>query len=370
MSNYNSLLLTSKDRDKWNELVENSDIKDVYHTWEYCSIYEKDYHNVAINNNLCGDACLFFHGNDQEYIIFPFLKRNLIKLGFYENLKSKFGEVFDVVSPYGYSGPIGKNIHFELLKSFLAALNQFYIKEKIVTEFVRLHPLLKNHEFMQEHLEVTKRNKIVYLDFSPNYSQIISDMNKKTRNSIRKSEKCNLILKRSESIEDLKEFTNLYLNRMEEKNTHAYYFLPLDFFKETKEKLKENLFLLTVKLNDRMIAGALFMQKFGFLHYHFSGSDSNYKNLNPTNLILTNAIKIGKENNLQNFLLGGGTSSSEQDQLLKFKKGFSESTADFYTYSRIIIPNLYKAICEYKANYDLNKGLVLDNLNYFPQYRG
>ena len=363
MSDYEFAVLKSQNKEKWNELVENADTKDVYYTQEYCSIYEQDYDLDEINNNFCGEANLFFYGNDEEYIIMPFIKRKISRLPFFSYKE----EIYDIISPYGYTGPIGKNLNKGLIVSFLEESDKYCKKNNIVAEFVRFNPLLKNQEIIQNELDILERNRTVYIELSLDKNMILSNMDRKTRNLIKKAEKNGICVEFGRR-EDLKKFTEIYLHRMKEKNTNKMYLFPIKFFEKTLDNLKENAFLLIAKYKGEIIAGSLFLHKYRKLHYHFSGTDPKYRNLNPTNLIIYKAALWGREHGLKIFHLGGGNSANKNDPLFHFKSGFSNTFSIFCTANRIHNPELYTMICDMKNKYDSGKGII-KKPGFFPEYR-
>lgn len=367
MLNCESFIIGTKEKKKWLELVDNSDIKDIYHTPEYCSIYEEDYGLKEINNNFCGEARLFFYGNDEEYVILPFIKRKINNLDFVGNHFNK--EIYDITSPYGYVGPIWKNVNATLIKSFLMAFNKYCKENDIITEFIRFNPLLKNHEIVRDNIKITKRNETVYIDLNQNSNAILKNMNKKTRNLIRKAEKRGVKIKISTCKEDLKEFTKVYLDRMSQLNTTKMYFFPFKFFENTLEKLKRDASLFIAKLNNKIIAGSLVIYRYGLVHYHFSGVNREFRNLDPTNLLIYRVIIWAKLRGLKTLHLGGGHSLNKDDSLFHFKAGFSKTFSTFYTANKIHNLKNYEEICNLKNMYDNKRGLKIDKTGYFPAYR-
>ena len=61
------------------------------------------------------------------------------------------------------------------------------------------------------------------------------------------------------------------------------------------------------------------------MSYHLSGSDVEYRNLAPSNLLLYKAALWGYEQGFKTFHLGGGIGSGE-DNLYKFKAGFNKKS--------------------------------------------
>jgi perosamine synthetase len=381
---YKQRILTLKDRKEWSRLVDATNEPDVYFTPEYASIYEEDYGKDA-NESFCGESLLFFFGNDDEYILYPFVRRSINDLPFLkESGKSeeKSKEAYDIISHYGYSGPIIKikeskneDDKKRLVKGFMESFREYCRKKSIITEFVRFHPLLKNDELFREFVSLDARNETVFVDLTKDIGTLSAELNKKTRNSIKKAEKNNVKIEISSKKDYIKTFTKIYNNTMERNKASSKYFLPNKFFDKTASELRDNLLLFVAKKDNKIISGALFMQKYGLMHYHFSGTDNDYSSLAPNDLILWKAIQWGKEHNCRKLHLGGGVSND--DSLFKFKAGFSKDRSRFYSASIIHDKGRYDELCKLKDSYETRirmksgEQMTKDDLKsgFFPNYR-
>ena len=360
---YSSKVLTTKDSEEWTRILEKTQTPDVYFTPEYSKTYEDSYSD-EIDQDFCGQSILFFYGNEEEFIIIPTLKRQLNKLPF---LKDSQIKAFDTSSPYGYNGPLihcpDKKNKNKLVQEFLTNYKQFCQENKIATEFIRFHPLLENHNLLKN---TDKRNQTVWIDLTKDEDQLLKEMNKKTRNLIKKAKKSGIEIKQSKSKEDLKKFTELYLETMERAGATKKYLFPYKFYENTFDNLKENISLFTANYQGKIIVASLFMHGYGFLHYHFSGSDKNYLNLAPNQLLLWEVAKWGKKQGFNRFHLGGGLSSDPKDKLFHFKSGFSSTTSRFYTAGITHDKKLYQELCELRKKRSENQE---KNPDFFPFYR-
>jgi len=84
-------------REKWLEFLNRIDLKDIYFTPEYCHLYEK---------NGEGKAQLIIYEEGNQFIYYPFLLREINEIQDIKHLESKYGEMYDIITPYGYGGPI------------------------------------------------------------------------------------------------------------------------------------------------------------------------------------------------------------------------------------------------------------------------
>jgi lipid II:glycine glycyltransferase (peptidoglycan interpeptide bridge formation enzyme) len=360
---YSSKVLTTKESEEWTRILEKAQTPDVYFTPEYSKIYEDSY-GEEIDQDFCGQSMLFFYGNEEEFIIIPTIKRQLNKLHFLKN--SSLG-AFDTASPYGYSGPLmhcpNKKNQQKLLQNFLTNYKQFCKENKIATEFIRFHPLLENHNLLEN---TDKRNQTIWIDLTKNEDQLLKEMNKKTRNLMRKAKNAGIEIKLSKSKEDLKKFSELYLETMKRAEATKKYLFPYKFYENTFDNLNENISLFTANYQGKIIAASLFMHRYGFLHYHFSGTDKDYLHLAPNQLLLWEVAKWGKKQGFNKFHLGGGLSSDQKDKLFHFKSGFSNTTSRFYTAGLTHDEELYQKLCKLRKKHSENQEI---NPDFFPFYR-
>lgn len=307
---------------------------DVYYLKEYGEVWA-DYEKA--------DFELFEYKEGSNSVIYPVLKRKI---------DDKW---CDITSPYGYSGPFANSQDKSFYQEFRQAFNLYCQKNHVVSEFIRFHPLLKNHSVAQGIIPTRKRGQTVWIDLSKSEDQLFSDLRKTHRNIIRKAQHSNLSIKleKSEKIDD---FYRLYVDTMKRKKAINYYLFSEKFFKDHFNKLNNNIFWLGAYYQDKPVAGAVFLKSANFLHYYFSGSDSQYLSLSPGTLILWEAIKIGKKLGLHKFHLGGGI----DDKLFFYKTGFSDNLADFYTGEVIHNRKIYNLLTRKNGT---PKG------NYFPLYR-
>ncbi len=364
-------LLETKDKSDWTRIIDRLPNPDIYFTPEYAQIYEESY-SPDIDESFCGKSYLCFYGDESKYLVYPLIKRVINELPF---LKGANGlpTLYDVISPYGYSGPIFYGCEgqaaIKLLQDFFSNWDKYCKENGIVTEFIRFHPLLKNYEIFKEVRHVDERNQTVYLNLSMTEEELLGSLNKKTRNLMRKAEKNNVRVEITNDSIAMQEFTRLYLDTMQHNQAGAKYLFPLRFFQNSKEFLGGNISLFIARYEEKIISAALMMQKYNYMHYHFSGSDRNYLNFAPNNLLLWKAILWGKSKGYKIFHLGGGLSLSESDSLFHFKAGFSKNLSRFYTARIIHDEHLYDDLCSRRNSYDKKHEKTPGEVDFFPYYR-
>lgn len=323
---------------------------DIYFLSKYGKIYER---------NGEGQLEEFKMKSINGDVTYMFLKRDI-------NLKSD-KKFYDIITPYGYGGPVFNVYSGKLLEDLVSDFKdkfELYCKENnIVSEFIRFHPLVCNHEEMNNYMEVCNIRNTICLDLNSE-EDIWNNISSKCRNMIRKAEKNNVSIEIGNSKEDLDIFYNLYIDTMKKNNALDYYLFDYDFFKNTMELLRGNITIFKAIYEDKVISAALIMYYGDYMHYHFSGSDIDYCKLAANNLLLYRAAIWGYNQGFKYFHLGGGYSGNE-DSLFKFKKSFYKGDIkDFYIGKKIHNIDLYNKLV------DMAKSDRRINENYFPLYRG
>ena len=194
-------------------------------------------------------------------------------------------------------------------------------EEYIVDNFVRYHPVLANAVSMKDCSEVIDLGKTVAMDLTSE-NVIWKNIDSKNRNMIRKAEKNGIVIKHGQGIELFDDFIQIYNATMDKDHAEEYYYFKPEFYKSIHDDLKDNYEMFWAEYEGKIIAMSIMIFANGRLNYHLSGSDLQYRNLAPSNLLLYKAALWGCEQGMKTFHLGGGV-GSEEDSLFKFKIAFN-----------------------------------------------
>lgn len=305
-----------------------------------------------------GEPLLFFYEGNNVRGINVVMKRDIAEDKNFRN-KLLSGRYYDFATPYGYGGWI---IEGDNLDELFTSYEKWCMENGIVSEFVRFHPILKNHEYLLNRYDVLGLGNTVSLDLtSPEI--IWENITSKNRNVIRKAQKNGIEIRIGKSAELYEIFREIYNFTMDKDNADKYYYFSPEFYDSIRVDLDKNAQIFCAVLNEKVIAAAIMLIANGRMNYHLSGSIREYSNLAPTNLILYEAALWGCENGCKTLYLGGGVGSAE-DGLFKFKKSFyrKDDLPRFYIGKKVINKEKY------------NELLILrDDLlesGFFPQYRG
>ena len=331
----------------WDVTVRSFAEHDVY----YLSGYVKAFH---IHGD--GDPYLLYYEDNGLRAIYVYMRRKTVLEG-----------VFDSVTPYGYGGVLFEGDTSEAnLQAFWAAYLKKMDEEHIVDSFVRYHPVLKNAVPMKAVSNVVDLGKTVAFDLtSPDviWDNIIS----KNRNMIRKAEKNGITIEHGKGMDLLDKFTEIYNATMDKDHAEEYYYFKRPFYESIDCDLQGNYEMFYAMYEGRPIAMSIMIFANGRLNYHLSGSDIEYRNLAPSNLLLYKAALWGYEQGCKTFHLGGGVGSGE-DNLYKFKAAFNKnSDYQFSIGKEIFDQEKYDELVALRAQQDPNFNL---ESKFFPLYRG
>ncbi|MFC2136423.1 GNAT family N-acetyltransferase, partial [Bacteroidota bacterium] len=337
-------------------LFNNCVLKDVHLHPDYLLVFQK----------FSGQKGLyFFYGDEKNYILVPYFKR-LVQL--HENSSEE--EYFDLVSPWYYGGPThnisDKKLLKEMFSEFQEQLSGYCKNNNIITEFQRFNPLLKNHELYSDLLNVFYNRDIVYVDLSKKLDKIQEEYSRHTRKNIKKAARNNLKIIQDESNEGIKTFIKIYVQSMKKRNAPEFYYFNEDFFLNLFYYFKDNIKLFHVKYKDRIICSSIELGKYGIIHDFLRGTDSDFLEVRPNDILLDEVIKWSKSAGNNYFSIGGGASVSADDSIFRFKKSFSADSTGFYIFKKIHNKELYQKICELSGK--KTNELKFQESDFFPEY--
>lgn len=344
---------TLEKREKWDEIVKSFSQYDVYYLSGYVRAFE-------INGD--GQAMLIYYENEEKSTraINVIMKRDI---GTFEPLKQYIGrgELFDIVTPYGYGGFIVEGTDTQSLKD---EYENFCKENYIVCEFVRFHPMLSNWQSVENIYDVIHLGHTVYMDTSS--EEIIwQNLSSKNRNMIRKAQKEGLEVFWSRDSKIIEPFMEIYNATMDKDQASEYYYFDKDFYNSILHDLKHNAMWFYAVKDGEIAAISIFMFCNGQMHYHLSASRREYSKLAPTNLLLYEAAVWAFKNGYKSLHMGGGVGSG-QDSLYKFKKAFNRGDdVEFCIGKKIFDEETYQKLMDFR----MKENEFEKDSHYFPIYR-
>ena len=330
----------------WDSTVRSFSEYDVY----YLSGYVKAFY---VHGD--GDPYLLYYEGNGMRAIYVFMRRTTAIEG-----------VFDSITPYGYGGVLFEGDTSESnLQAFWKEYLSLMEQEHIVDNFVRYQPVVKNAVPMKSISNVIDLGKTIAMDLTS--PEVIWDnIHSKNRNMIRKAEKNGITIEHGKGMDLFDKFIGIYNATMDKDHAEEYYYFKRPFYESIHNDLCDNYELFYAKLEDKIIAMSIMIYANGRLNYHLSGSDIEYRNLAPSNLLLYKAALWGCEKGMKTFHLGGGVGSGE-DNLYKFKAAFNKvSDYQFSIGKQIFDQEKYDDLVNYRRASD---PYFDDTSSFFPVYR-
>ncbi|WKA57042.1 GNAT family N-acetyltransferase [Planococcus shenhongbingii] len=273
---------------------------------------------------------------------------------------------YDLVTPYGYGGPqilkCEKGRISDLINAFEAAFQQYCTEQRIVSEFIRFHPVLNNAEDFHTCYDVTQLRCTVGTNLKDYEQPVEMEFSKSARKNIRQALKAGVEYRVTMNPKDLTEFKKIYYATMERNHADMYYFFGDEYFKNLILLLGKNVLLVEVLYEGRVIGAGLNFVYENFVHTHLSGTLSEFHCFSPASILNYALALWGKQHGIDLIHGGGGRTNSPEDNLYIFKKQFGRQTAfKFYTGRKIWDEKIYQELC---ACLD-----VKEETEFFPAYR-
>lgn len=323
---------------------------DIYYEPSYGELYEK------IENGKCE---IFEYKNQYGVVYHMFIKREI---------ETKVDDTvwYDLITPYGYGGPIikecKKDHRTELIKEFEREFTKYCKKNRVVSEFIRFHPILENANDFKNMYDVSYIRNTVGTNLADFDDPFQSEFSKSCRKSVRRGLKAGVTYRIIESPNDIKDFKKIYYSTMDRNEASDYYYFEDNYFEECLDKFKDHVILVEAVYEGKVIAAGFYFVYRDIIHAHISGTLTDYLYLSPAYIIKYATVMWGKSKNLSLIHYGGGISNSDDDPLYKFKRKFGKNTEfKFYIGKKIWNEEIYQKLCKIKG--------IGDSIDYFPAYR-
>ena len=275
-------------------------------------------------------ALLFRYTRESAIWIQPIILRAIKHVG-QQSLDKAWS---DLETPYGYGGPYATTGDPVFHADAHAAFSDWSREHGVVTEFVRFHPLLENHQNCPSNVLITEDRETA----SINLGLIDDDLfcfNQKSRNMIRRAIKEGVGIEAIDPATGFDRFVDLYRRTMERLGAGGYYLFDPLYFQRLAKLVGQSGFLLAAVKDGRWLAAAVFIRGKRFLHYHLGANEAENRVPGAANLIIAQAAKLGGEEGLLRLHLGGGRTRSKEDALWRFKLSMCTDTHCFRTGRRV-----------------------------------
>lgn len=264
---------------------------------------------------------------------------------------------FDVVTPYGYGGPVAVGPD-PPLEGFAAAYAAWCRDRGVVSTFAVLHPLYASHRHADAlGLRTSPLGGTVAWDLAP--QDLAAGMHRHHRRLVRRADAAGMRASVERAPRDLGTFVAIYEATMRRAAATPFYFFNDAYWGE----LAANVPLVRVDVHDRdgvLAASALGMGEPPWLHYHLGAAADAARGTGASHLALLTLARYGREHGYERLHLGGGV-GGRADSLREYKLRFAPDG--------LIASHVGKAVHDAAAYARLSGTPDSDREGFFPAYR-
>lgn len=335
---------------------------DVYHLPEYVYL-------ESLRTKTTPEAIVI---KEEEKVFFvPYLLRKVNHTCRHDSPEK---ELLDAVSPYGYPGLLLSSSALESPKFIKAAMEQFVSQlrsKNICSAFLRLHPIINDgYEklFPAAICQITGETISVNLKLSS--EEIWRQTKPGHRNKINRCKRRQFKVEIVNFKNYLHEFREIYKETMDRLGASDDYYFNEFYFSYLAEELADKIHLAIVKSKDNEIGCAgLFTECNGIVQYHLGGTRNNHLKEAPSKLMFDYVRYWAKERGNEYLHLGGGLGGSKDDNLFRFKAGFSKQRHTYLTIRLITEEKKYLELTASQAKtLSVSPNKLLES-GFFPAYR-
>lgn len=317
---------------------------------------------------------LFETYNKQQALYFYYTARGgEFLMAFFERVLPDFGTgVYkDILSPWYYGGPLHtfKNISEAQneFPKFLQEIDSYCLANNIISQFQRFNPALQNQALYTGDPGLLWNRKVVSIDLTKDLDTIRGEYDYKVRKNLRRSEKEGFRIFRGVTPETIEYFKKVYIASMDRKTAGKFYYFDEKFYTDLFAQFPEEAQLFTVYKGEEVAASSLVLGNGTILHDYLRAAYPQFMAMRPNDLVVDAIVEWAKSAGYEQYSLGGGHSTKEDDSLLGFKKSFSPTTKDFYVYKKVHNHEAYARRC--KADGKNESEPLFEKADFFPEYK-
>ena len=254
----------------------------------------------------------------------------------------------DAASPYGYPGPLlteaGMADPAFVTASGKAAFD-LLAEMGCCSAFIRSHPLLPQAaDLFAGNGAYHDVGPTVWIDLEEPACDRWSNLDPKIRGTIRRTYRDNFQVRVDEGWDSLATFSEIYASTMDRVHATESYYFDYDYFKELHDALGDKVHLFVVSQFGAVVGAGLFTEVGGTVQYHLSGTHK-IKGRSPSAVLLDHASDWAAERGNRVLHLGGGLGGAD-DNLLRFKAGFSKQRGRYSVWHLVIDEKVFDLACQ------------------------
>ncbi|SDT50077.1 GNAT family N-acetyltransferase [Actinoplanes derwentensis] len=325
---------------EWKETLQHVG-HDMYHVPDY----------VVLDARLYGGTPAAFHyEREGRRLLVPLILRDIPDSDFK-----------DAISPYGYPGPVCSTSSLPFWEEACSAFVDSLRDLRIVSAFIRLHPLLATPA-LSSHGKLVHHGETVSMDLTVSEDEMWKQTRADHRNHINRAKRAG-----TEIVFDdwsrLGEWVEVYHDNMRRVGATSYYFFTREHLEALHDAVGDRMHLVVACEDGEVVGGNTFFSYDGIATGYVSSTRRAPKRY-ADELLYDSVRRWCKQRGDRVFHLGGGKGGAN-DSLFSYKAGFSPSRNPFHTWRVITDPAVYdRLVRERRPEAD-----PADLTTTFPAYR-
>jgi len=293
------------EKKSWNEFVKMSPRSTPYHLWEFGESLSLTY----------GYKKLYFVALENGEIVGVFPLVHVKSLFFGDKLISMpFCE---------YGGPLSKSEYVEKLLLELAVR----VANGLNVDYIEIRNPLDDVSNLKNEYSPLQRYITFKIDLTKPKETLWLNLDKKTRNAVRKAVKRHVEIRRGEK-KDLRIYYELYLETQKRHGSPPNSFSLFRNFCELLQPMNIMRVLLAT-FQGKVIGGIITFQLNGVIYWWSNVTEPEFRQLNPTNLLLWRTMEVGHENDFKTLDLGR---TRRYTSIYHFKSGWGGKETNLRDY--------------------------------------
>lgn len=321
-----------------------SDSYDVFHLYDYHEAF-------AEIENAKSEA--FIYKDNETIILLPYLRR-LLDVRLCNRINSN--GLSDITGVYGYAGIVGKNFSHDHISRFMNYFDEYCKSQKIVSSFLRLHPLLIKSQ-LNSLLNTRKVNEVVIVPLSKDLDAIKNGFREGVIKSLKKASKLGYQVKKFNEI-PIDIFFSIYAETLQRNNATNFFCLSKDFLSKINNIPKIHSTYVAY-LDEQPVSTELVLHSHKNWHSFLGGTLTNHLKSGVNTLLKYEIILDAAKAGANSFILGGGIRPG--DGIHKYKESFAKGqNQDFNAQCNVHLNSVYSdlindfEIRSLNFNYDSN----------------
>ena len=246
------------------------------------------------------------------------------------------------------------------MREFEEDFFEYCRENRIVSEFVRFHPLYNNGADFKSCYQVRQSRRTVGTNLRDCPDPVQREFSKSARRNVRQALEKGVVCKVREKPRDLGRFQLIYYETLRRNNAAPFHYFPTQYFTDCLKLFRKNIVLIEAFYEGKIIAAGLYFACGKAIHVHLSGTLTEFLPLSPAYLLRWAITQWGKSRGYNLIHHGGGLRAGKNDSLFQFKERFGSLRFQFQVGQKIWNPAVYEQLAAAKKE-RVRRG--------FPAYR-